>query len=138
VVRGGFAGTRCDDLAKVFIEICRSLAQQARRLPTLTGMDSYDSERIARLERQVDYLARYLGIDPALIADGALPPGAPGAGPTGFGVAPADELADVPLAPVYDALSRNKKIEAVKLYRELTGVGLADAKRAVDLMARGR
>jgi ribosomal protein L7/L12 len=93
-----------------------------------------DSERIARLERQVDYLARYLGIDPALIADGALPGGVP----SGFSVAPADELADVPLAPVYDALRRNKKVEAVKLYRELTGVGLADAKHAVDSIARDR
>lgn len=31
-----------------------------------------------------------------------------------------------------DALRRGNKIEAIKIYRELTGVGLAEAKEAVD------
>jgi len=97
-------------------------------------MDSNDSVRIARLESQVDYLVRYLGIDPALIASGAAPAG-PG---TGFGVAPASELGDVPLAPVYDAIRRHKKLQAIKLYRELTGTGLKEAKDAVEAMARDR
>jgi hypothetical protein len=33
-------------------------------------MQSNDSERMADLERKVDYLIRYLGIDPAQIARG--------------------------------------------------------------------
>jgi ribosomal protein L7/L12 len=33
---------------------------------------------------------------------------------------------------------RGKKIEAIKLYRELTGAGLADAKAAVGAIAGGR
>ena len=33
---------------------------------------------------------------------------------------------------VQDALRRGNKIEAIKIYRELTGVGLADAKSAID------
>lgn len=31
-----------------------------------------------------------------------------------------------------DALRRGNKIEAIKIYRELTGVGLAEAKEAID------
>jgi hypothetical protein len=33
---------------------------------------------------------------------------------------------------IQDALRRGNKIEAIKIYRELTGVGLAEAKDAVD------
>ena len=33
---------------------------------------------------------------------------------------------------VQDALRRGNKIEAIKIYRELTGVGLAEAKKAID------
>ena len=40
------------------------------------------------------------------------------------------------LGPVGDALSRGKPIDAIKVYRTLTGASLADAKRAVDSMAR--
>jgi ribosomal protein L7/L12 len=35
---------------------------------------------------------------------------------------------------ILDALRRGNKIEAIKIYRELTGVGLAEAKQAVDNM----
>ena len=37
---------------------------------------------------------------------------------------------------IQDALRRGNKIEAIKLYRELTGVGLADAKDAIDRTER--
>ena len=33
---------------------------------------------------------------------------------------------------IQEALRRGNKIEAIKLYRELTGVGLAEAKQAID------
>jgi hypothetical protein len=33
---------------------------------------------------------------------------------------------------IQDALRRGNKIEAIKMYRELTGVGLAEAKQAID------
>ena len=47
------------------------------------------------------------------------------------------EYADPNSAPVLspqiqEALRRGNKIEAIKLYRELTGVGLAEAKQAVE------
>ena len=33
---------------------------------------------------------------------------------------------------IQDALRRGNKIEAIKIYRELTGVGLAEAKQAIE------
>jgi ribosomal protein L7/L12 len=49
----------------------------------------------------------------------------------------ADPSADPALAPeIQDALRRGNKIEAIKIYRELTGVGLAEAKQAIDRAER--
>jgi hypothetical protein len=80
------------------------------------AMDSSDTDRIVRLERQVDFLFRRLGIDPelALADDGELP------------------------SALYDAIARGKMIQAIKIYRETTGVGLKEAKDAVDAMAGSR
>jgi ribosomal protein L7/L12 len=45
----------------------------------------------------------------------------------------ADPNSDPVLSPqVQDALRRGNKIEAIKIYRELTGVGLAEAKDVID------
>ncbi len=45
----------------------------------------------------------------------------------------ADPNSDPALSPqIQDALRRGNKIEAIKLYREVTGVGLAEAKGAID------
>jgi ribosomal protein L7/L12 len=50
-----------------------------------------------------------------------------------FNIDYADPNADPALSPqIQEALRRGNKIEAVKLYRELTGVGLAEAKQAID------
>jgi ribosomal protein L7/L12 len=44
-----------------------------------------------------------------------------------------DPNSDPVLSPqIQDALRRGNKIEAIKIYRELTGVGLAEAKDAID------
>lgn len=65
--------------------------------------------RINELEEKLQFLYRRLNIDYT---------------------APTAEPA---LAPqIQDALRRGNKIEAIKIYRELTGVGLAEAKRAID------
>lgn len=65
--------------------------------------------RINELEEKLQFLYRRLNIDYAA--------------PT----------ADPGLAPeIQDALRRGNKIEAIKIYRELTGVGLAEAKRVID------
>lgn len=50
-----------------------------------------------------------------------------------FNIEYADPNTDPILSPqIQEALRRGNKIEAVKLYRELTGVGLAEAKDAID------
>jgi ribosomal protein L7/L12 len=65
--------------------------------------------RINELEEKLQFLYRRLNIDYA---------------------APTAEPA---LAPeIRDALRRGNKIEAIKIYRELTGVGLAEAKQVID------
>jgi len=44
-----------------------------------------------------------------------------------------DPNSDPTLSPqILDALRRGNKIEAIKIYRELTGVGLAEAKDVID------
>ena len=49
----------------------------------------------------------------------------------------ADPNSDLIHSPgIQDALSRGNKIEAIKIYRELTGVGLAEAKAAIDRVDR--
>ena len=73
-----------------------------------------------RLERKVDFLFQRLGVDPseALVFDAGFGPGA-----------------GLP-ASFQDALARGKKIEAIKIYRDVTGASLKEAKDAVDAMAR--
>ena len=45
----------------------------------------------------------------------------------------ADPNSNPILSPqIQNALRRGNKIEAIKIYRELTGVGLAEAKEAID------
>ena len=45
----------------------------------------------------------------------------------------ADHNNDPALSPqVQEALRRGNKIEAIKIYREMTGVGLAEAKQVID------
>jgi len=65
--------------------------------------------RIGELEERLKFLYRRLNIDYA------------------------DPNSDPALSPqIQDALRRGNKIEAIKIYRELTGVGLAEAKDVID------
>jgi len=44
-----------------------------------------------------------------------------------------DNNSDPVLSPqIQDALRKGNKIEAIKIYREMTGVGLAEAKQVID------
>ena len=44
-----------------------------------------------------------------------------------------DPNSDPILSPqIQEALRRGNKIEAIKIYREMTGVGLAEAKQVID------
>ncbi|MFF5231581.1 hypothetical protein [Dactylosporangium sp. NPDC000521] len=79
-------------------------------------MNAAESIRLARLERQVAFLYRHFGLDPAL-AD---------AFPAADGMPP----------EFVAALRRHDHITAIKLYRQATGTSLADAKETVERIAR--
>jgi ribosomal protein L7/L12 len=66
--------------------------------------------RHAAIERKLDLVMRHLGI--------------------------AEPLPEEP--EVVQHLERGERIQAIKVYRERTGVGLAEAKEAVDRIARER
>ncbi len=52
-----------------------------------------------------------------------------------FNIDYADPNADPARSPqIQEALRRGDKIEAIKIYRQLTNAGLAEAKRAVESM----
>lgn len=54
-----------------------------------------------------------------------------------LGIEYADLNSDPIRSPqIQEALRRGNKIEAIKIYRELTGVGLAEAKEAIDRAER--
>jgi ribosomal protein L7/L12 len=85
-------------------------------------------QRIEALEARVQELERRLG---AADADAS----AAAQEASGFTYAsdgaPTDPMNDPRIA---DLVAKGQKIEAIKLYRELTGAGLADAKSAIDSM----
>ncbi|MBZ0300416.1 MAG: ribosomal protein L7/L12 [Anaerolineae bacterium] len=51
--------------------------------------------------------------------------------------APSEGLAAADEAELRDLLASGKKIEAIKFYRERTGLGLKEAKDAVEDLERG-
>ena len=73
--------------------------------------------RLNRLEQKVDFLLNELGLTQK--AEANLPVNNPG-----------NSL----LAEVMALLRQNRKIEAIKVYREQTGVGLKEAKDVIDRM----
>ncbi len=73
--------------------------------------------RLNRLEQKVDFLLNELGLTQK--AEASLPVNNPG-----------NSL----LAEVVALLRQNRKIEAIKVYREQTGVGLKEAKDVIDTM----
>lgn len=77
-------------------------------------MDKVDRHRIAQLEQQVAFLFQHLGLDPAQVtgADAGLPP------------------------ELYAAIRSGHKLDAIKIYRDVTGASLAEAKNAVEAITR--
>ncbi|HEX2998499.1 MAG TPA: ribosomal protein L7/L12 [Anaerolineales bacterium] len=72
--------------------------------------------RVRELEEKLQFLYRRLNID----------------------YANTDTSSDPLFSPqLQEALRRGNKLEAIKIYRELTGVGLAEAKQAIDKMDSG-
>ncbi|MBI5032004.1 MAG: hypothetical protein HZB51_15845 [Chloroflexi bacterium] len=74
-------------------------------------IDSEARQRILQLEHKVNFLIKHFGLE-AELANFA---------PQGF-------------EDVVALIRRGDKIGAIKLYRDKTGVGLAEAKKAVDEM----
>ncbi len=72
--------------------------------------------RLHRLEQKVDFLLNELGLAEKVEASLFATPG------------------DSMLADVVALLRQNHKIEAIKVYREHTGVGLKEAKDVIDRM----
>lgn len=115
-------------------------------------MNTPDLARLARVERQVAYLLQHLGIDPDVAAGEAgtstfgspgeifgppVPVPGPVPGPVGFSD-PAPGSQPGPYPPeLMVALQRGRMIEAIKIYRQVTGASLKDAKAACEAMARG-
>ena len=100
-------------------------------------MDPETAQRIERLEYQVAMLYRHLGLNPE---EGLLTPPAflP---PPPYTPSPAYEPQDAVPGPPRDprlpaeffaAIAADKKIQAIKIYRQATGVGLKEAKDYVD------
>lgn len=92
--------------------------------------------RVAELEVQVDWLRQL--VDQLYAQLPVSPPQYQPFVPAHPGPAPA--VADQPpvdLTGVRAAIADGQLIMAIKLYREATGLGLAEAKKAVDAMAKG-
>ena len=80
--------------------------------------------RIAELERKVSELYKRLGqAEPSGFADDS-----------GFSEPASMTASEDPR--VIELIQSGNQIQAIKLYRELTGVGLAEAKDAVDELAQ--
>lgn len=72
--------------------------------------------RLSRLENKVDFLFQELGLQEKYQAEMA------------------QGIVESGMAEIIALLRMNRKIEAIKLYRQRTGTGLAEAKAAVDGM----
>jgi hypothetical protein len=115
-------------------------------------MDFETAQRIERLEQQVALLYQHLGLNgreeylpPAPFLP---PPPVPGEpqdmmiaipGDPGMPLGAQPQYADPRLPPeFYVALQSGRMINAIKIYREVTGAGLKDAKDQVEAMAGKR
>ena len=74
--------------------------------------------RLSRLENRVSFLFQELGLEEKYQAEQVQDP------------------LQIGMAEVVALLRMNRKIEAIKLYRQMTGTGLKEAKDAVDSMER--
>ena len=107
-------------------------------------MDFETAQRIERLEQQVAALYQHLGLnghEEYMPPSPFLPPPPAPAGPQDF--VPGDVPGSLPGQPTdprlpptfYEAVQQGKMINAIKIYREITGVGLKEAKDYVDALA---
>lgn len=74
---------------------------------TIQSRISQADQRVARVERKLDLVLEHLGLDGE----------------------------DPRMGEVVSLVRTDKKIQAIKVYREITGAGLKEAKEAVDRLA---
>lgn len=74
--------------------------------------------RLSRLENRVSFLFQELGLEEKYQAEQVQDP------------------LEMGMAEIAALLRMNRKIEAIKLYRQMTGTGLKEAKDAVDNLER--
>jgi ribosomal protein L7/L12 len=82
----------------------------AALVSSLTTRTSAQDRRLARIERQLTLIMAKLDV----------------------------EEPETPMTGVVGELEKGNKIQAIKIYREQTGAGLAEAKSAVELIAKER
>ena len=82
--------------------------------------------RLAAIEEKLDRLLAHLGLDDDADLGAAVPVAVAGQAP---GLVGAE-------AEIVSLIQAGKKIQAIKVYRQATGVGLKMAKDAVDTMDR--
>lgn len=74
--------------------------------------------RLARLENKVDFLMQELGLQEK------------------YQAYQSESASQLGMAEIVALLRMRRKIEAIKLYREMTGTGLKEAKDVVDNLER--
>ena len=84
-------------------------------------------QRVALIETRLQQLFEHLDIAPRESAGG----GWWGGGEEGEALDPASD------PEIQDLLAKGNEIQAIKRYRELTGLGLAEAKEAIDRAKAG-
>ena len=107
------------NLPGVDVERIRELVQQGKKIDAIKLVREQTDLSLKDAKEAVDALER--GETPELS-----PRPSVSAGPNGLD-----------LAPIQDQLLHGNKIAAIKLYREQTGVGLKEAKEAVEAIERG-
>jgi hypothetical protein len=106
-------------------------------------MEPYELARVARLEAQVAFLLNHLEIDPDQAALGTAGGSSVFGAPSDIvggaaGSAPAAAPAANRYPPgVLEAIQKGRMIEAIKIYRSVTGVSLKEAKDACEAIAKG-
>lgn len=129
---GGADAGRLSRLERHIDDIQEHFRQEADDHPAGTG-DNPDSPRLSRLERRVHDLVEQQGRIEGRLHDVLE---ALGREPTSLLTDSTPAAAEAGGDPVHEALRRGSKIEAIRLYRDRMGVGLKEAKDAVEAIER--
>ena len=126
--------TQIDDLYQRLAALEAQVANLSQRLEVPFASSAYGPPFDPRLSTAPDPRAMGTGFDPMT----PVPPPAPepSYGPLPVAAPPVSAMADPWMAgltpEVIDLIRRGKKIQAIKLYREMTNVDLKTAKYVID------